>query len=68
MLAGRIILLIEDDDRLATLYETQLTAQDSQVIRAKEGLAGLAMARSAEPAVILLDIQLPDIDGFEVLR
>ncbi len=68
MLAGRIILLIEDDDRLATLYETQLTAQDSQVIRAKEGRAGLSMARSAEPAVILLDIQLPDIDGFEVLR
>lgn len=68
MLAGRRILLIEDNERLATLYATQLGAHDAEVRRVRTGEEGLRSVAEWDPAAILLDIQLPDIDGFEVLR
>ncbi|MDF1748127.1 MAG: sigma-54 dependent transcriptional regulator [Alphaproteobacteria bacterium] len=68
MLVGREILLIEDNDRLAALYETHLSDEEAVVHRTSNGMTGLAMANKLIPSVILLDIQLPDIDGFEVLR
>ena len=68
MLSGRQVLLIEDNDRLAELYETHLSDENAVVHRTSNGTTGLALANQLQPSVILLDIQLPDIDGFEVLR
>lgn len=68
MLLGRQILLIEDNAKLAELYETQLTSQNAVVHHCVRGEDGLKAAQSLRPAVILLDVQLPDIDGFEVLK
>jgi two-component system repressor protein LuxO len=67
MLTGRRILLIEDNDRLAELYTEQLKASGAEVARRATGMDGLAAAKGAPPSLILLDIELPDIDGFEVL-
>lgn len=67
MLSGRRILLIEDSERLAELYARQLKASGADVTHRGTGLDGLAAALEMSPTLILLDIELPDIDGFEVL-
>lgn len=68
MLLGRQILLIEDNAKLAELYQAQLTSQSAVVHHCTRGGDGLEAAQTLKPAVILLDVQLPDIDGFDVLK
>ena len=68
MLPGRQVLLIEDNAKLAELYTAQLNAQSAVVHHCVQGGEGLEAAQTLKPAVILLDVQLPDIDGFEVLK
>ncbi|GGJ77124.1 hypothetical protein GCM10010123_03900 [Pilimelia anulata] len=64
---GRV-LLIEDDLRAAELVRTYLTAAGYDVQLASTGEAGLQMARANPPDAVLLDVQLPGMDGWEVLR
>lgn len=64
---GRI-LLIEDNERNAYLVSYLLGARDWQVICAPDGDSGLQLAASENPDLILLDIQLPGMDGYEVAR
>ncbi len=62
------MLLIEDSIRLADLYVSQLVALGVSTDVAHSGEVGLERARQDDPSVILLDIQLPGISGFDVLR
>ena len=62
------ILLIEDDDGIAEPLIFGLESEDMQVLRAPNGTQGLALARSEHPDVILLDVMLPDMDGFAICR
>lgn len=62
------ILLIEDDEFLAELYATKLTLEGFDVILAIDGEKGLKMIKTKKPDLILLDIILPKMDGFEVLK
>ncbi|MDZ4221618.1 MAG: response regulator, partial [Patescibacteria group bacterium] len=62
------IVIVEDDAFLRRLYELKFTEQGFRVEVAEDGEAGLALIRSAKPAVVLLDIELPKLDGFGVLR
>ena len=64
----RDILLIEDEASSARLLHTYLTKAGHQVRVASDGERGLASARAQRPAAIVLDILLPGIDGWEVLR
>jgi signal transduction histidine kinase/DNA-binding response OmpR family regulator len=64
----RDILLIEDEASSARLLHTYLTKAGHQVRVASDGEQGLASARAHRPAAIVLDILLPGIDGWEVLR
>ncbi|NBD95236.1 MAG: response regulator [Gammaproteobacteria bacterium] len=62
------ILLIEDNEQNAYLVTYLLGARNWEVVSAPDGRAGLELADSQSPELILLDIQLPGMDGYEVAR
>lgn len=62
------ILLIEDDSFLSGMYDTKLKLEGFDVVLAEDGAKGLELAVSQNPDIILLDIILPKMDGFSVLK
>ena len=64
----RIVLVVDDDDMIRRLVRTVLEADDYDVVEARNGDIALELANEAHPAVILLDIMMPGIDGVEVCR
>jgi len=62
------LLLVEDDPRIASFVVRGLEAEGHVVDVAGAGLAGMAMTREADYALVILDRMLPDIDGLEVCR
>jgi len=62
------ILLIEDDESIAEPLIFGLQSEGMKVLHAPNGAQGLALARSDHPDAILLDVMLPDTDGFAVCR
>lgn len=62
------ILVVEDSARMAGLLKTGLTEENYQVEIAADGQAGLTAAQSGDYDLILLDINLPRLNGFELIR
>jgi two-component system, OmpR family, response regulator VicR len=62
------ILIIEDERAVARGIEYGLKSEGFAVLRAEDGRSGIALAREQAPHLVLLDIRLPDINGFEVCR
>lgn len=62
------LLLVEDERRMAELLHQGLEEEGYRVTVAMDGHSGLGMGRSSEFDLILLDVMLPGIDGFEVAR
>jgi len=62
------ILIIDDDPFLSGMYATRLLNDGFAVVTAMDGMAGLEMAAAEKPDVILLDVMMPKMDGFETLR
>ncbi|KKU73989.1 MAG: Two-component response regulator [Parcubacteria group bacterium GW2011_GWA2_47_26] len=62
------ILLVEDDTFLAGIYAHKFEAEGFEVLLATDGEAGAKVAAKELPNIILLDILLPKMDGFEVLE
>lgn len=62
------VLVIEDDDRAAELAKTQLEAEGFSVLVASDATQGFMLLRDHPIALIILDILLPEIDGWEFLR
>lgn len=62
------ILLVEDDPMLTELYQTKLEMEGFKVSVANDGDAGVKQATALKPDLILLDIMLPKLNGFEVLK
>jgi CheY-like chemotaxis protein len=62
------VLVIEDNADMRTLVQTMLTGEGHRVEVADGGASGLDLARSVRPDVVLVDIGLPDLDGYEVGR
>lgn len=62
------LLLIEDDDAIRTGLELALTRQGHRVAAAASGEDGLRLFKEQRPDLIVLDVMLPGIDGFEVCR
>lgn len=61
------ILLVEDDDALASVYQTRLQAEGFDVKRVPNGEDALATALQYHPDLILLDVMMPRVSGFDVL-
>jgi CheY-like chemotaxis protein len=66
--SGTSVLVIEDDPGAVRLLRTYLEGEGYEVVVAADGEAGIAAARANAPAAIILDVLLPGIDGWEVLR
>jgi len=62
------ILLVEDDPFLSEMYTTKLTADGFEVELASDGKEALKKISATKPDLVLLDIVLPKMDGFEVLE
>ena len=67
-MTGPLILVVEDNDKNRKLVRDVLTVKGYRVIEAETGEVGLRLAHEQPPALILMDIQLPGIDGIEALR
>lgn len=62
------ILLIEDEEMLANMYEVKFKNEGFDIMKANDGAIGLELAKSENPDFILLDIIMPKMDGFSVLK
>lgn len=65
---GRVVLVVDDDRMIRRLVRTVLEADEFEVAEATDGESALALASTAEPAVVVLDIMMPGINGVEVCR
>src|SRR5438045_3228191 len=61
------ILLVEDDDALANVYVSRLQAEGFDVRRVNNGEDALATALTYHPNLVLLDVMMPKVSGFDVL-
>ena len=64
--SNRTLLAIDDDPLVIELVKAVLEPEGWQVLGAADGETGVALARSRQPAVVLLDLLLPGMDGFEI--
>ena len=62
------ILVIDDDKQLNHLLKKQLSKEGYEVFLAHDGEEGLKLVNDIKPQMVILDIMLPNIDGYEVLK
>jgi len=67
-MAGKRILVVEDNEKNMKLFRDVLQATGYTPLEASSGEEALTLAAEGTPALVLMDIQLPDIDGIEALR
>ena len=65
---GKVILYIEDNAQNMRLVRKMLKIGGYEMIEAMDGMTGLQLVASKKPDLILLDINLPDIDGLEITQ
>jgi two-component system, cell cycle response regulator DivK len=65
---GKRILMIEDNEDNRRILRDLLTSKGYDVIEAEDGIDGVSAAETFRPDLILMDIQLPGIDGYEAAR
>jgi two-component system KDP operon response regulator KdpE len=65
---GKRILVVDDEPRMINFIRMNLELEGHQVIEARSGLEALDEVRTKLPDIILLDVMMPELDGFETLR
>ena len=66
-MAGELILIVEDNDKNRKLARDVLQAKGYQTVEAETGEDGVRLAKERRPALVLMDIQLPGINGITAL-
>jgi DNA-binding response OmpR family regulator len=64
----RAVLIIDDDPQVRTLLGRALTAEGLEVHGASDGLEGLALIAQLNPACLIVDVQMPKLDGYRLVR
>jgi two-component system cell cycle response regulator DivK len=67
-MAGELILIVEDNEKNRRLVRDVLQFKGYQTIETETGEEGVELARTRQPALVLMDIQLPGIDGITALH
>ena len=67
-MVGGKVLIVEDDRTLLEVLRYNLSKEGYEVLTAADGAAGLETARSTKPDLVILDVMLPKMDGYEVCR
>lgn len=62
------ILVIDDDNAINELIKVNLELEGHQVIQAYDGIKGFALCKQELPALVILDVMMPDVDGFTVAQ
>ena len=65
---SKTILVVDDNERLRTLVKAYLTQEGYRVVTAGDGRKALFVARQENPDLIVLDIMMPEMDGYEFMR
>jgi CheY-like chemotaxis protein len=63
-----LVLIVEDNEKNLKLARDLLRVKGYRTVEAVDGGAGIALAAQFHPAIVLMDIQLPDMDGWEALH
>lgn len=66
--SGKTVLIVEDNELNTKLFRDLLTSRGHRVLETRDGKEGLRLARAEKPNLILMDIQLPEISGFELIK
>jgi DNA-binding response OmpR family regulator len=67
-MANRTILVVDDDPNALDIVRTFLESKGYSVATAKDGSEALAQLEQVQPAIVLLDVMMPGMDGWEVAR
>lgn len=62
------VLVIDDFEGLSRLLKRYLAGYQCRVLAATDGMSGLSLAREVQPDAVILDVMMPDVDGWEVLQ
>jgi len=65
---NRLILVVDDEERMARFIRLNLEHDGFRVVEAFRGMKAIQVLRDQLPDVVILDVMLPDLDGFEVLK
>jgi DNA-binding response OmpR family regulator len=65
---GRLVLVVEDEPRILRFLSISLRASGYNVVSTMRGDEAIDLVRSDKPDIIILDVFLPGVDGFEVLK
>ena len=65
---GKVILVVDDEPRMIGFIRMNLELENHRVVEAHSGLEALDAIRTQLPDLVLLDVMMPDLDGFETLR
>ena len=65
---AKMVLVVDDEPRMINFIRMNLEIERFQVISAKDGLEAVRKTREMLPDCVLLDVMMPEMDGFETLR
>ncbi|MBY0429313.1 MAG: response regulator [Alphaproteobacteria bacterium] len=65
---GKTILIVEDNELNAKLFRDLLSSKGHRILETREGTEAIRIAKTESPDLILMDIQLPEISGYDLIR